>query len=381
MRFLKADKVFNGREYLSSGSVLVLDNQNLLKEIIRENTLNGNEVEHLEGILCPGFINTHCHLELSHLKGQILQHTGLPEFARELMMRRHGLAKEMVADLIKQADHELYQNGVVAVGDICNGPESFAQKKESKIYYHSFIELIGFDPRVSETVLKSGLELLKSLKEAGLSGSLAAHAPYSVSNALLRAISQFDLENGLPLSLHNQESTAEALFLREGKGGIKELYEFLNIDISWFKPSGKSGLSGISSDLTARSILVHNTETGKKDIQSVEEKIIYWCFCPAANLYIENKLPDFQLFNGQNICIGTDSLASNSSLDVIKEVNLILENTKAFSMEAILRAATYNGAEALGLTKQYGSLLSGKNCGLNLLNEKNGKLNFIKKIC
>ena len=381
MRFLKADKVFNGREYLAPGAVLVLDNQNLLKEIINESTLDNNQVEHLSGILCPGFINSHCHLELSHLKDQVLKHTGLPEFARELMSKRNGFSKEMVRDCMKLADQELYQNGIVATGDICNGSDSFPEKTESKIYYHSFIELIGLDPRVCETVLKNGLELLKILSESGLPGSLAAHAPYSISKPLLALITQFDHQKNFPFSIHNQESLAEKLFLEEGTGGIKQLYDFLHIDLTWFKPPGRSGLAEISNELRSKTVLVHNTETGKKDLDAVSGKEVFWCFCPAANLYIENKLPDFRIFGGQNICIGTDSLASNSSLDIIKEVNLILENSSVFSVEELLCAATYNGAHALGLSDRFGSILTGKNCGLNLITNEKGKLKFIKKIC
>jgi cytosine/adenosine deaminase-related metal-dependent hydrolase len=131
-----------------------------------------------------------------------------------------------------------------------------------------------------------------------------------------------------------------------------------------------------------KAILVHNTFSDQADIQLAAHKNCFFCFCPNANLYIENKLPDYNLFQDHisQLCIGTDSLASNGCLDLISEANVILSHSKNFTLENVLQLLTLNGAEALNITENFGQLLIGKNTGLNLVEVKNDQLKFIKKL-
>jgi len=382
MRFLKADKVFDGEKFLSEKAVLVVNSDNSIREIISEKNIESSRIERLEGIVTPGFINAHCHLELSHLKNVIPQHTGLVEFGKGVIGKRNTFSKEEIQEHIHLADAELYRNGIVAIGDISNTEDTFDKKRESKVFYHTFIELIGLDGRNADSVFEKGVKLFETLNKQGLTGSLTPHAPYSVSNELLRKISEFDLKNRYPISIHNQESLQETNFFMGEKSEIQNLYAFLNIDISWFKAPGVSSFQSVLPSFAARpAIFVHNTFTRKEDLIALPENNIFWCFCPAANLYIENCLPDYSLFKNRNICIGTDSLASNTQLDLLHELNLISEHSNVFSVEELLKAITSNAAQALGLENKFGTLTIGKNVGLNLIQEKNSKLKLIQKIC
>ncbi len=383
MRFLKADKLFDGRTYLAEDSVLVLDNQNVLKEIVAENNLDKNTIEKFAGVITPGFVNAHCHLELSHLKGKIPRHTGLPAFAKQVVSLRHTIGREEVFSGMHEADHAMWSSGVVAVGDISNSEDSFKEKLNSKIYYHTFIELIGLNPVNAQTIFDKGILLLQKLLSMGLQGSLAPHAPYSTSKELIKRIADYNNSSGRSLSIHNQESDEETKFFMGQKSAFEDLYRSLGLDLSWFKPPGISSLGYYLEALSDHpSILVHNTFTSRADVDTTNDKNIYWCFCPGANKYIENSLPEFSFFaNKKNkICLGTDSLASNSQLNVINEANLVLNHTQEFSPEILLQALTSSGAEALGISDKFGEFKPGKNTGLNLVEIKNSKLNFVKKI-
>lgn len=186
MRFLKADSVFDGKKFLPLNSILVLDNHNLLKEITGEQAVEKSNIEHFKGTITPGFVNAHCHLELSHLKNKILKNTGLPGFAKQVIMQRNNFSKEEIVQKMETADAGMWQNGIVAVGDISNGDSSFETKTQSNIFYHTFVELIGLDPARQELIFDKGLEVLQALKNHNLQGSLAPHAPYSTSTALIK---------------------------------------------------------------------------------------------------------------------------------------------------------------------------------------------------
>lgn len=383
MRFLKADKLFDGRGYLADNSVLVLDDRNVLNEIIRDTDVDFGRIERLKGIITPGFVNAHCHLELSHLKGKIPKHTGLPSFAGKVISLRNTVSKEEVSEHMEEADRSMWNNGIVVVGDISNSQDSFNTKSKGKIYYHTFIELIGLNPAGAESVFGKGKALLQSLHALDLPGSLAPHAPYSTSKELIKLIGFHNSTLGAALSIHNQESAEETLFFAGEKNGFDDLYRSLGLDLSWYRAPGISSLMYYLDVLPVQpSVLVHNTFTGAADINEAANKNIFWCFCPGANTYIENRLPDFSVFNGSKsrICIGTDSLASNTQLDVVAEANLILNATKIFSEEDLLRALTSNGAEALGVQDKFGHFIAGKNTGLNLLTATGNKMRLDKKI-
>lgn len=383
MRFISADRIFDGQDYLSSDTVLVLDDRNLLLDVVSTDEIEPGKVQHLEGLLTPGFVNAHCHLELSHLRGQIPQHTGLPAFGQQVIVKRDQSSTEEKTESMLAADKEMLENGIVVIGDIGNGSESYAVKAGSGLFYHNFIELIGLRPEHADTIFQNGLRLMEMSSDHGLRSSLAPHAPYSTSKELIRRVAAFDEEQMLPFSIHNQESEEEGKFFRGEESGFHDLYRFLNLDVSWFRAPGTSSLRYYADALSsAPSLLVHNTCTRREDVAATAKKNSYWCFCPGANLYIENKLPDLSVFEDlkSRMCLGTDSLAGNTCLDLVAEANLLLKHDAGLSIEDLLRAMTGNAARALLLDKAFGTFIKGKNTGLNLLRREESHLHFIKKI-
>lgn len=122
-------------------------------------------------------------------------------------------------------------------------------------------------------------------------------------------------------------------------------------------------------------MLVHNTYTSLKDIYFIlrSGRAVTWCFCPNANLYIENRLPKVEMFQFHdfNITIGTDSLASNKNLCILSELKTLHLNFPSLSLIETINWATINGALFLGIENTYGSIEKGKKPGLNLITDVN----------
>jgi cytosine/adenosine deaminase-related metal-dependent hydrolase len=386
MRFITAAQIFDGKKFLPKGKILVLDDGDRLLNIADTSETDTGNIENYEGIICPGFVNAHCHLELSYLKGQIEEKKGLLEFAKGIITKRMAFGEEVIKEAALEADKTMWESGIVAVGDISNVPISFDIKKNSPVYYHTFIELIGLNPQHADVVFTFGKDLLNTPKQMGLHGSLVPHAPYSVSPELMHKISSLAGEQELPVSIHNQESTEEDKFFKTKQGGFVELYEFLKLPIDFFKATGFSSLRSYLMHLSncKKLLLVHNTFTSVEDLEWVNESFegLYWCLCPNANLYIENALPDVKTMmeKGCRLCIGTDSLASNRELSMISEMNVLLTHFPALKPEQVLEWATSNGAEALGISGKFGSFIKGNNPGLNQLSLQNHQFNFQKKL-
>jgi aminodeoxyfutalosine deaminase len=268
-------------------------------------------------------------------------------------------------------------NGIVAVGDICNTIDTIDQKNKNHLAYHNFIEAIG----ISETSAKARFDNAESVyrvfeKIAPRHTSIAPHAPYSVSRELFTLIDGFD-ERSL-MTIHNQESEAENEFFISGGGEMINLFSAIGVNADELKTPGMSGirfylpLIGKKHSL----LLVHNVTTGREDLEWIDENKknlpdLHWCVCPNANLYINALLPDIRLLarHSEQIVIGTDSLASNHQLDMLSELKTIRRFFTGIKTETLLRWATINGARALQMDKQLGSLEKGKKPGLLLLEE------------
>jgi len=378
MRFLSATHIFSGKEFLSSTTVLAVNSRGQIEDLLPKDSIEASRIEHYEGILLPGFINTHCHLELSHLKDRIAWHTGIVDFGLSVIRQRNTVPEEEQLERMMQADREMASQGIVAVGDISNTALSAKVKQKSALYYHSFVELIALNPGRAELVFDAGKPVLDAFRQAGLAASLAPHAPYSCSGELMRLITAYNQGHGLPTSIHNQESQAENDFFLHKAGDYLRLYESLGLPIDYFTASGKSSLQTVleAFQKDAGLLLVHNTFSNQEDVYAAQKTLskLYWCLCPNANLYIENTLPDVGLLNAGNctLTLGTDSLASNSGLSILKEMMTLQAHFPQVPQEAFLKAATWNGAEFLGIEGSYGSLEKGKTPGINVIDPAKG---------
>jgi cytosine/adenosine deaminase-related metal-dependent hydrolase len=332
------------------------------------------EAQYFDGALVPGFVNAHLHLELSHLHGKISPLTGIDGFIEDLGKLRSAETPP-AREVMLKADREMYQSGVVAAGDICNTNESFAIKQHSPVHYHSFIELYGLRPERAKHVLEQGLLLKKEAESYGLSASLTPHAPYSASAELMQLIAG----NSKTLaSIHFQESKEEIEFISTGGGKMAERLGRMNIRTSDYTPCPDGPVSWLMQHWPheQKIIAVHNTFSSIAEIEQMLTHFqdVWFCTCPAANLYINGVLPAREsiVSNNQYWCIGTDSLASNHSLSILEEMR-ILQQAYGFDLEMLLRMACIQGARALGIEQTYGSFSPGKKPGIVHLSKLNPK--------
>jgi cytosine/adenosine deaminase-related metal-dependent hydrolase len=342
--------------------------------------LTNKPIETLKGVIVPGFVNSHCHLELSHLHKKIAKHQGLIPFIRTVIGQKK-IDEELRIEKMREADKIMSENGIVAVGDISNTDISRSIKEQSNIFYHTYVELICFEPQKTQDVLRAGLNLRDKFKL--MSSSIVPHSPYSVCKDLFREIGNLSRYDKNILSMHNQESEEENKLYRYKSGAFIDFYDQLNLNIDFFKPTGRNSIQSVIPLLHGNQsiMLVHNTYTSSKDIyfmRRFNENInTTWCFCPKANLYIENRLPkiDLFLFDDFNITLGTDSLASNDELCIFSELKTLHANFPELSLTKTIAWATLNGAKFLSIDERYGSIEKGKKPGLNLItNTKELKL-------
>jgi aminodeoxyfutalosine deaminase len=373
LRF-RADQLFDGYRMHGDDRVLIMTDKGMVEDILSLPEA-GDDILYYKGILSPGFINCHCHLELSHMKDRIPENEGLVSFVSRVIKDRH-LAEEEIAAAIEEAENGMIKNGIVAVGDICNNTLTIPQKIKGRVWYHNFIEASGFVPSLAELRFGRVVDIFKEYAKhyavPVASNSIVPHAPYSVSEELWQKIVHFP-GNQL-LTMHNQESVPENELFLYRQGEFLSLYENMNMDISFFRSSGKSSLQTcLPKFLPHQSlILVHNVHTSQEDILFAMKapNTIWWCLCPNANLYITNTLPAVELLirESRDIVLGTDSLASNGQLSILSEMQTIHRHFPAVSAEQLFGWATLNGAKALQLDSLLGSFEKGKQPGVVLSN-------------
>jgi len=378
LRKFQAEKIFNGTKFLEDKQVLITSTNGVIEAIVPESEA-GDDVQKITGILTPGFVNCHCHLELSHMKGVIPEKTGLVDFVCKIVTERHH-PEEAILQAIADGENEMLKKGIVAVGDICNNALTIPQKNKGNLAYYNFIEASGWLPAVSKVRFERAKELYQQYttnhQPSTVNSSIVPHAPYSVSEDLWQLIQPYF--NNKIVSIHNQETAFEDDFFINGKGDFTRMYELMKIDNSHHQPTKKSSLQSYFEKLTEAKniILVHNTFIGQDDINYIHQlPTIHhqpsFCICINANQYIENALPPIALLrqNKCNIVLGTDSLASNWSLSITDEMKTITQHFPSIPLEEMLAWATSNGAKALQMEDSLGSFEKGKKPGVVHLDE------------
>jgi len=359
MRFLTADYLFP--LYITpikEGVLQISDDGQVIAIFKNRREVPQDKLEIFEGILCPGFVNAHCHLELSHLKGNAEKGKGFLEFS-SMIRQRDNYTHNAKQKAIEKAEQEMIANGIVAVGDICNTRDTLEQKQKENLKYYNFVETFGVDVNKVDVVFNQAIELRNEFRAAGQKASIVPHAPYSVPPVLMQKINNAFDDNDELLTIHMQETKEENQLLENKKGPFFDWLNGMNATSSIWKNRDKS--TDILQELGDKKVLlVHNTFAKKEDITDN-----YYCTCPRANLYIENDLPDYSIFDTNKLCVGTDSLASNNSLSILDEL-LIIQNNSNFDLNTLLKIACKNGAKALGF-EHLGTFEKGKIPGVNLI--------------
>lgn len=335
----------------------------------------------IAGALVPGFVNAHCHVELSHLHGKFRKGTGMAGFIDQINELRDWAGYDVKASLVRRWMDKMWADGVSAMADISNDDSSFQVKKSHRMYTRTFLEVFGTEPEMCDDVMAGVRELGKAAEEAGIDAAPTPHSCYTMSPELLSASSAAALDSGY-LSYHSQESMEEEELIRYGSGAMYDNRRRLGMSTP--PVTGGSSLSYFIDRLShartapydANILLVHDVCLGQDDIDAAKKvmKNVYWAVCPLSNIFIHDALPPIRLMreNGLDITVGTDSLSSNDDLDMVKELYCLHENFPEVPMGELLTWTCLNGARFLSKEQELGSLSPGKRPGIVLVHSVDG---------
>lgn len=383
--------------------LITVDEEGKILEIRQysEDELNSSDIEYHHGILIPGFVNAHCHIELSHLCGVFKEGTGMSGFINQINELRESVDEKGRMKAMEREFENLSRAGVVAVSDISNCTESFPLKKkyltlkhtdENKlfpVYYRTFVELFGTEPEDAKKTLDYGQKIADEAVAMGLDAAVTPHSVYTMSPKLLEITAERGLKSGY-ISFHSQESMEEDQMIRTGSGALSDNYKGRNLSTP--PVTGTSSLEYFIERLLTfakpkiegKINLVHNVTLDRLSIEKVNANLQepFFTVCPLSNIFIHRELPPLNRMRLYNltICLGTDSLSSNHLLNMVAEMKCIQDNFPYIHLSEILTWACLNGAKALGLDDKCGSLTVGKKPGVVLLeNVKDFKLTELSK--
>ena len=356
--------VLNGYvEYLPDGTVTA----------VGECSDPSREEVFLEGALVPGFVNSHCHLELSYLWKTFRKGTGMAGFIDQINALRDTKSAEEKVAAISHWMEVMWNRGVSAMADISNCSDSFAVKKVSPMYTRTFLEVFGTEPEDCAGVMEGVLSLKSVADGFGLDSSPTPHACYTMSPELVTAVSREGLKSGF-LSFHSEETMEEEEMIRFGRGAMWENRKAAGMSVP--PVTGGSSLEYFIDRLEKAHpapfdehiLLVHEVCMDQEGIDAVKKVMTnpFVTLCPRSNLFIHNALPPVGLMrsNGLKLTVGTDSLSSNDDLDMVGELFCLQEAFPGLDLDEMLRWACLNGAGFLGKEDSLGSLEEGKKPGI-----------------
>ena len=341
------------------------------KDVVKAH--GGAELRDLgEAVIIPGLVNAHTHIELSWMNGETPSGGAFMPWLRDLVARRPAVDESAARAAAAAAVDTMLARGTCACGDVANGTWATQVLARSGLRGVAFHEVFGFQAAHAESILEAAAVRLESIDadpdvraaRARLTAILTPHAAFSTSGPLLKALGGRATAAGELLSIHVAESEEETRFLRDGTGALRDfLIEREAWDDGWRAP----GLTPVEyldrlGVLSPRTLAVHCVHVDHQDMTRLQARGVTVVTCPRSNQRLGvGKAPVPKLLaSGIPVALGTDSLASAPDVDVFNEVAVLRQEHPGLAPAAALRIATLNGARALGLSKELGSIESGK---------------------
>lgn len=324
-----------------------------------------------DGVLLPGLVNAHCHLELSHLAGRLRSTGDYVAWVSELVAARTAAdGAPPVREAAAEAIASLVACGTAAVGDVSNALPHLDLLGASPLRSVVFFELLGWDPAAASRVMAAAEARLHEVGGRrpfdNVEVRLAAHAPHSVSERLLRAF----LEAGEPASIHLAESPHESRFLAQGDPAWSAFLSARGLGHVAFTPPGMSPVRyldrvGVLGRKGGALLAAHCVQASAEDCRLLAERGVKVALCPRSNARLGVGIAPVPtlLAAGVRLCLGSDSLASAPSLDVLEDARALQHAFPDIAPRVFVEMATAGGAGALDL-RDLGTLAPGKRAAL-----------------
>jgi cytosine/adenosine deaminase-related metal-dependent hydrolase len=374
MRLVRADWVLTGDGEPIADGVVAVDGEGVIADVgaASEARFEGAPAERVRGLVMPGLVNAHTHVELSALRGRVPGGGGFLPWVERLIGARVELDEGDEAEAIESAVAGMRAGGTAAVGEVTNGLGAVGALARAGIAGCIFHEVFGQDlARLRDRVRGLEAELHERVPvwpSEDLSYAPAPHTLYTLHLEVVGMIIAESRRRGRRTSLHLLEHPAERRAIERGEGPV---IEWLGAR-SRVEPAAldwpKRPLLDVAAELGALSpdvVLVHLTEARPDELARVAAAGSPVVLCPRSNLFIEAKLPPLLAVReaGVEPALGTDSLASNASLDVLAEAKALRDRFPGVPARELVQMATWNGARALGLPR-HGRLAPGARPGV-----------------
>ena len=376
MRLVHADALVLGDGApILDGAVVIGDRAEILDagragEILPKHS--GVAIERVRGAVLPGLVNAHTHLELSALRGRVPGGSGFVPWVEQMIGVRSELRPEDDGAAVERAVDELVGCGTVAVGEVTNSLAAVRALARARIVGCVFHEVFGVEREPLERRV-AGLaamvaERVGTWPTAELAYSATPHTLYTTHPDVVRRLLAAARERGNRASVHVAEHPAERRFLEKGDGPVAEWYEArlkLRRDLLEWPGESPIAFADALGALAPDVLAVHLTDALPAELDLVARRGATVVLCPRSNLHIETRLPPLLAFRAAGIApaLGTDSLASNASLDVLYEARALHDRFPAVPASDLVGMATWAGARALGRT-DVGRIARGARPGL-----------------
>jgi cytosine/adenosine deaminase-related metal-dependent hydrolase len=376
MRAVHAEAIVTGdAETIRDAAVIVDDTGTVVDVGPAASVLprhGGVATERIHGVVLPGLVNAHTHLELSALRGRAPGGAGFVPWVEQLIGVRAELRPEEDGEAIGKAVAELDAYGTVAVGEVTNSLAAVRRLARRGFVGSVFHEVFGVERAAAEGRASGLARLVEETVGAWPTPELAyaptAHTLYTTHPDVVRKLLREARDHAVRASLHLAEHPAERRFLEHGDGPVTDWYESrlkLRRDLLEWPGLSPVAFADKLGALGPHVLAVHLTDARPEELDLVAARGSPVVLCPRSNLFIETRLPPLLAIRAAGIspALGTDSLASNASLDVLAEARALADRFSTVPPGALLRMATWGGARALGRT-DVGRVASGARPGL-----------------
>jgi aminodeoxyfutalosine deaminase len=327
-------------------------------------TSPGLDVEVIDwgsALIMPGLINAHTHLDLTHSQGRLTQFVNFTDWIMQLVNMRRSWSPEAFIDSAREGIHQSLASGTTMVGDITSNGLTCSAARGAMLRRVIFEEAIGLSPGQADASLSSLKDRLSVTNpEALFVHGISPHAPYSVSPELYRRMAALARQEGKLLETHVAETMAELQFLQTGTGDFRDFLNSRGILPPDWKAPGLDPISYLSSlgVLGPWCLLVHCNYLDRESIAMIRDSGSNVVYCPRSHHFFGHREHPVRnlLDAGVNVALGTDSLASNTSLSMLDEMRFLRKSRGDIKTDEIFRAATLNGAKALHFGDRLGRL-------------------------